>query len=178
MPPATVAAIAKEALMRFHLTLALSFLLPAAAVAAPPSPPRPIALSELSFAGIALGNSEALVRKTLGKPRDMTGKRGDPDYTLHYPGLDVIFYEEGKVTGLNATAANRCTPSGVCPGQTLTQAQAHLGKGTPATPVEGAVEYYVKDESCWLQLDLDSESTSRADAGAARIKNIAVVCAP
>lgn len=166
--------------MRFHLPLALSFLLPAVAIAAPPakSPPRPIALSELSFAGIALGNSDAQVRKKLGKPRGMTGKPGDHDYTLHYPGLDVIFYEEGKVTGLNATASSRCTPSGVCPGQTLAQAQAHLGKGTPPTPAEGAVEYYVDDESCWLQLDLDTESTPRAEAGAARIKNVAVVCAP
>ena len=44
------------------------------------------------------------------------------------------------------------------------------------------LEYYVEDESCWLQLQLDmdplSQPPSDAELAKLRIKQVAVVCAP
>ncbi|MGO1070813.1 hypothetical protein [Lysobacter sp. CA199] len=163
--------------MRPSCSLVLLCLLPAAIAAAPstPTPPRPprIALSELSFAGIVLGDTQAKVKKTLGKPGETIGQPDDHDYIFRYPGLDITFFDEDKVAGLSSTSPRRCTPSGVCPGQTLAQAHARLGRGAPPAPVDDAVEYYVEDESCWLQLNLDADS-----APPQRIKTLSVVCIP
>jgi hypothetical protein len=162
--------------MRARASLLLLCLLPAVGAAAEPAQaPRPptIALAELSFAGIVLGDTRAKVSKVLGRPGETIGQVGDPDYVFRYPGLDITFYEEGKVVGLSSDSPKRCTPSGACPGQTLAQAHARLGRGTAPTPVDDVVEYYVADESCWLQLNLDADSGPPQ-----RIKTLAVVCAP
>ncbi|MGH8083520.1 MAG: hypothetical protein ACREP7_23295 [Lysobacter sp.] len=160
--------------------LSLTPAIVAAESAQTPARPPTIARSELSFAGIVLGDDRAKVRRTLGKPPQMTGRPGDHDYVFNYPGLDITFYEEGTVTGLSSSSPRRCTPSGACPGQTLAQAHAKLGRGKPPAPVDGVVEYYIDDESCWLELNLDADeaSSTGADAAKARIEKLSVVCVP
>lgn len=168
--------------MRLPPMFVLLCLLPAAGATASP---RPIARAELSLAGIVLGDSDKKVREKLGKPSEMSGKPGDHDYRLVYPGLDVTFYEERTAVGMGSTSPRHCTPSGVCPGQTLAQAHARLGnKSAPPRPAtdDDKLEYYVEDESCWLQLQLDmdplSQPPSDAELAKLRIKQVAVVCAP
>lgn len=157
--------------MRPIRAVLLLCLLPAALAAAEPAPaPTRIALSELSFAGIALGDSQAQVRKKLGKPTKTTGQADSYEHVFRYPGLDVTFFGD-DVAGLSSSSPKRCTPSGACPGQTLAQAHARLGRGAVPAPVDGRVEYYIEDETCWLRLDLG--------AGApARIETLAVICLP
>lgn len=173
--------------MRLPSIFVLLCLLPAAdAAAAPPTAsPRPVARAELSLAGIVLGDRYGKVRDRLGKPGEMRGKPGDHDYSLVYPGLEVTFYEEGTAVGMSSTSPRHCTPSGVCPGQTLAQAHARLGnRGAPPRPAadDDKLEYYVADESCWLQLDLDmdpqAEPPSDAQLAKLRVKQVAVVCVP
>ncbi|MEH6414597.1 hypothetical protein [Pseudomonas sp. CGJS7] len=154
--------------MRPIRAVLLLCLLPAALAAAEPARPGKIALSELSFAGIELGDSQAQVRKKLGKPTKTTGQADSYEHVFRYPGLDVTFFGD-DVAGLSSSSPKRCTPSGACPGQTLVQAHARLGRGAPPVPVDGRVEYYVEDETCWLRLDLGAGG---------RIETLAVVCLP
>jgi hypothetical protein len=120
--------------------------------ATPDAPSR----SELSLAGLKIGDSLAAVRKRLGPPLSTTGAPGDHDYVLVYRGLRIEMVEPGQVLMLESSDPGHCTPSGVCPGQALDAARTRWGEGeTYEGDDDGTWHYAVDEEACFLQVRPD-----------------------
>ncbi len=132
------------------------------ALAAPAAPPR----SELGLAGLKPGDPAAQVRKRLGAPTETQGSPKDHDYSLYYPGLRIDLLAPGEVLLLESTSPRHCTPSGLCPGQPLSEARKRWGEGTAAE--DGTLQYDSDDEACWLEAEPDESGQ--------RIATITVAC--
>ena len=111
-----------------------------------------ISETELKLGGIAIGLSEAEVRKLAGPPRERenTGE----GFKLGYPGLLVYVGADGHgVYDLVSTNPKRCTPSKVCPGMAIDAVNRLYGRPEVAVRETGTfIEYYPKGISCWLQV--------------------------
>lgn len=130
---------------------------------------------ELSLGGVALGDTEAQVLAVLGQApkRYDTGEGVD----LQYSGLTVRVGwleqqapdKQRRVLQLNATGANACTPSGICPGALVSRAVTTYGQPIAAKRESGDfLEYYSNQSSCWLQLGTSGGT----------IRSISAVCQP
>jgi hypothetical protein len=133
--------------------------------ATPPGAPSP---SDLSLAGLKIGDSLALVRQKLGKPESTIGAPGDHDYILFYRGLRIEMIEPGQVLTLESTSPNYCTPSGLCPGQPLDEARKRWGQGEVYDDDSGTLNYSVDEDSCFLQI--------ASDASRQRIRSVVFGC--
>ncbi|MGY1521238.1 hypothetical protein [Luteimonas sp. A482] len=131
--------------------------------------------SELSLAGVALGDSEAQVLAMLG-PAPKRSETGEGT-VLEYGGLTVLVGwleqqapgEQRRVFQLKATAPNACTPAGLCPGTPAAKVVATYGQPVHAERESGSfLEYYSHQSSCWLQVDTSGEI----------IRSISAVCQP
>lgn len=155
--------------MRIHnwrAIVLISLLSAGQAGAASPGAPSS---SELSLAGLKIGDSLALVRKKLGKPESTIGAPGDHDCILLYRGLRIEMIEPGQVLTLESTSPNYCTPSGLCPGQPLDEARKRWGQGEVYDDGgSGTLNYSVDEDSCFLQI--------APDASRQRIRSVAFGC--
>ena len=128
--------------------------------------------SELSLAGIALGDSEAQVLAVLG-PASKRYETGEGT-ALEYSGLTVLVgWLEQQVAGkqrrvvqLTATGSNACTPADLCPGAPASMAVATYGQPVQAERESGSfLEYYSHQSSCWLQVGTSGEIIRSFSAG-------------
>ncbi len=111
-----------------------------------------IPASDVSIAGVAIGDSPAQVRSKLGEPNTT---EGIPDYLpLHYnyPNVRVSF-DGDVVAGLFTRSASGCTPKGLCPGDSLDKMRRLYGEPLRTDRETGRFfEYYGVDLYCWLQI--------------------------
>jgi hypothetical protein len=129
------------------------FLIVLAASSSLASQTPSISDSELSLGGIALGDSEQVVLAKLGKPAHVTGTGDFLNIRLDYPGLTIWLGEGRRVGEILSTASRQCSPSGICPGQSLSIATAKLGPALVADREDGRfMEYPSAQSACWLQL--------------------------
>lgn len=101
------------------LLVALSLALASSAGAAPVQTPRPIARSELSLGGVALGDSPSRAREVLGAPAKRREHEGVSDIVFEYPGTQIDFSgtdTAGSAESITSSNPGYCTPAGVCPG--------------------------------------------------------------
>jgi len=131
--------------------------------------------SELSLAGVALGNSEEQVLAVLG-PAPKRFETGEGT-AFEYDGLTVYVgwleqQDPGKqrrVFQLEATGPHACTPAGLCPGAPAAKVVATYGQPVQAERETGSfLEYYSNQSSCWLQVGTSGEF----------IRSISAVCQP
>jgi len=137
--------------MRYIITITLLLSWPAIACAFP--------ASELSLAGVEVGETEKNVVERLGPPNERidTGEGAE----LHYPGLvlTVGWLEqtapgvESRVFASRAEGRSACTPMGLCPGMSVAQAIALYGPTGPTVRETGVfLEFQPVGENCWLQV--------------------------
>ncbi|MFC0350483.1 hypothetical protein [Undibacterium danionis] len=77
--------------------------------------------------------------------------------------------KQRRVFQVTATGANICTPSGICPGTTVTKVMATYGQPVSSKRETGKyLEYYSHQSSCWLQLSISGGA----------VQTISAVCQP
>lgn len=124
--------------------------------------------SEVSLAGIMVGDSPNQVEEKLGKPSDVIKESDYLDTHYQYSQLRVSF-SEGVVAGLYSNNTRVCTPKGLCVGDSLERMRALYGSPIVADRKDGNYyEYYGNDLYCWLQVA----------AKGAEIGSIRVACQP
>ena len=107
--------------------------------------------SELSLGGIALGDTEQVVVAKLGKAARITDT--GENLRLDYPGLTIWLGEEHRVGEVLSTSSAQCSPSGICPRQSLSSLKERFGPPQVADREDGRfMEYPSVQSSCWLQL--------------------------
>lgn len=123
---------------------------------------------ELSLGGAAIGDSSSAVVARLGQPRR---KVESSDFlTLHYyyPRVRVSF-SDGVVAGLYSDNPDGCTPTHLCPGDSLDRMRALYGPPLVSDRESGRFhEYYAADAYCWLQIAAMGE----------RVASMEVACQP
>ena len=151
--------------------LALVVLLGGSAIGATHS----ISDAELSLGGVALGDTESQVLAVLGPaPHQADTSEG---LALQYARFTVVVGwleqqapgKERRVVQLTSTSPTICTPSKMCPGESISTIVASHGQPISAKLESGNfLEYYSSQSSCWLQLSTSGNTISA----------ISAVCAP
>ena len=108
--------------------------------------------SELSLAGIVIGQTEAEVINLLGKPRSRS--KTDEGYRLSYKGMDIyVGVGSYGVFDLTSTNPTYCTKSHICPGMPVSKLRSKFGPGIEAKRESGNfLEYTPHESTCWLQI--------------------------
>ena len=115
--------------------------------------PALVSDQELALGGIALGDTEAAVLRTLGQPRRTTDTGDFLNIRMDYPGLTVWLGEGRRVGEVLSTSKKNCTPSGICPGMPFERAKGNYGPPLVAEREDGTfMEYPSSQSACWLQL--------------------------
>jgi hypothetical protein len=124
--------------------------------------------SEISIAGVKVGDSPIQVQSRLGRPSKVVKESDYLDTHYEYSRLTVSF-SEGVVAGLYSDKPQGCTPKGLCTGDSLEKMQRLYGNPNSANRETGRFyEYYGKDLFCWLQISAKGNS----------VKSIRVACQP
>ena len=111
-----------------------------------------IPASDVSVAGIMVGDTPDQVKEKLGKPSSVVEESDYLDTHYVYPQLRVSF-SEGVVAGLYSDKTRGCTPKGLCNGDSLKKMRALYGPPIVADRETGHFyEYYGKNQYCWLQI--------------------------
>lgn len=118
----------------------------------------------LTLGGITIGQSEASVIATLGKPQH---RKEEGDFflptTLVYRGLVVSVDEQG-VGGVLSTSKRFCTPVKICPGMTYAQVKKVYGP-SDAYERDGVIfRDYLWEDGCWLRLKFQADTVSTVEA--------------
>ena len=122
--------------------------------------------SELSVAGIEIGQSPAQVIRKLGTPVRNVDTGEFVDYQYARARVSV---SENMVYGLYSDDPDGCTPAGLCPADGLDKMRSLYGPPVEADRETGLFyEYYAPGSTCWLQISAKGN----------RIASIAVVCQP
>lgn len=124
---------------------------------------------ELVIGGIRLGQSEASVIGTLGKPASRSVSE-TTDYlpvTLTYPDFTIELDEQG-VGSLLSSSSRYCTPAGACPGMRFSDVQRIYGPAMRVEQVDGAPKGFVFDDGCWLGFAVKSGD----------VETVEVACVP
>ncbi|MDR6841508.1 hypothetical protein [Pseudoxanthomonas sacheonensis] len=117
----------------------------------------------LTLGGITIGQSEASVIATLGKPRHR--KQEEHFFlpiTLVYRGLVVSFDEQG-VGGVLSTSKKFCTPAKICPGMTYAQVVKAYGPSDAYERDGATFRDYLWDDGCWLRLKFQAGTVSTVE---------------
>ncbi len=117
---------------------------------------------ELNLSGLTLNTSEAEVYNLLGEPKSREiNPTSYIDEVLYYGGISVAI-SDGMVWDIVATSPKFCTPSGVCPGDSVDLLFDALGSTglIPAGGRQRAV-YAAPSMGCSLNLDIVSNAVSQ-----------------
>ena len=112
---------------------------------------RQIPQAELSLAGVELGDTEAQVIDKLGVPTSRVEEADFLHLHLNYVTVKVSFAFE-EVAGLFSDNPKGCTPSGLCPGDSLKRMRAVYGAPEISERETGTLFEYYSDCPCWLQI--------------------------
>ena len=117
----------------------------------------------LTLGGITIGQSEASVVATLGKPRH---RKKELDFflpiTLVYRGLVVSLDEQG-VGSVLSTSKKFCTPAKICPGMTHAQVTKVYGPSDAYERDRAIFRDYLWDDGCWLRLKFQADTVSSVE---------------
>lgn len=126
-----------------------------------------ISESELSLAGLLLGDEESKVTSQFGQPNN---RFVNPISTqLEYEGLIIELDEFQRIMGMKSTSALYCTPQAICPGMDFSIVRNLYGSPVISDREDGRfMEYYIANSSCWLKIAVNQEV----------IKSVEVACQP
>ena len=113
--------------------------------------PREISQSELSLAGVAVGDTEMQVVEKLGPAPSRTEEADFLHLDLNYETVTVSFGFE-EVAGLYSNNKKGCTPAGLCPGDSLKRMRSLYGVPEIADRETGTFFEYYSDCPCWLKI--------------------------
>lgn len=129
--------------------------------------PREVPQSELSLAGVAIGDTEAQVVEKLGAAPFRTEEADFLHLHLNYESVTVSFGFE-EVAGLYSDNPKGCTPAGLCPGDSLKRMRSVYGTPEVAKRETGTFFEYYSDCPCWLKIKPTGN----------KIESITVACQP
>ncbi|KPQ34629.1 MAG: hypothetical protein HLUCCA11_14040 [Phormidesmis priestleyi Ana] len=115
--------------------------------------------SELNLSGLTLYTTESEIYSILGPPKSReVGPTAYINEILYYGGVSIAV-ANGQVWDIIATSPKFCTPSGVCPGDSLSLAFDILGP----TEIIGTEAVYTAPSmgSCALSLGLAGDTVSQ-----------------
>jgi hypothetical protein len=117
-----------------------------------------VSASEFSIAGIGLDATEADILALLGSPKSREVAPTDYiDEVLYFGGVSVAI-AGGQVWDIISTSPKFCTPSGVCPGDSVALLFDTLGP-TELIPTEvGEQALYSGLGNCTLEFDIAAET--------------------
>ncbi len=118
---------------------------------------------ELNLSGLTLNTTESEVYSLLGPPKSREiSPTSYIDEILYYGGISVAL-SGGMVWDIIATSPKFCTPSGVCPGDSIDLVFDTLGFTAlvPSGGSQRAIYAAPSMGSCALNLDVVAESVSR-----------------
>ncbi|MGG6237479.1 hypothetical protein ACQ4N7_02475 [Nodosilinea sp. AN01ver1] len=116
-----------------------------------------ISSAELSLGGVEAGAAEAEVIGQLGEP-DQFEQVSPFSTKLTYRGLSVSFFEDAAAT-IRSVSPNYCTPSGLCPGATVAEAERLYG--APLVEPRSDADYWQytnTDAACTMELEVTNET--------------------
>lgn len=124
--------------------------------------------SELSVAGVRLGESEKATIRKLGKPIKRTNN--NEGWVLLYEGLTVTHgVASYGAFDMESKNPKYCTPKKACPGMSVYKLKQLYGEPLEADRDEGKfLEYMGKNTTCWLQIAASDNV----------VKSIRVACQP
>ncbi len=120
--------------------------------------------SELSLSGLTLNTSESEIYSILGSPKSReAGPTPSIDEILYYGGISIAV-SGGMVWDIVATSPKFCTPSGVCPGDSVDLLFDTLGP-TALIPAGGRQRaiYAAPSTGCSLNLDIVADTVSQIE---------------
>ncbi|MEL7067127.1 MAG: hypothetical protein AAGN15_00580 [Cyanobacteria bacterium J06581_3] len=134
---------------------------------------------DFAINGMSIGMTQAEVIEQLGEPDDIGMDRRPGDTLLYSDGMKVYLGDD-FVTGAVATGTDFCTPSGICPGDSLESIFNRLGT-TVIAPDDGSGRYAAYRPAaednvvfCWLEIHIDENHPSGVDTA----KDVALACQP
>jgi hypothetical protein len=124
--------------------------------------PIPPESEHLTLGGITIGQSEASVLVTLGKPQHRKEEDFFLPITLIYRGLVVSLDEQG-VGGVLSTSKKFCTPARICPGMTYAQVKKVYGSSDTYERDGAIFRDYLWNDGCWLRLKFQADTVSAVE---------------
>ncbi len=121
-----------------------------------------VSTSEFSIAGLSFYASEDEILAMLGSPKSREIAPTDYiDEVLYYGGISIAV-TGGQVWDIVATSPKFCTPSGICPGDSVDYVFDILGP-TDITQYGGlqTAVYTAPDLGCSLNLDIVADAVSQ-----------------
>lgn len=144
-----------------------------------PTRPTRLEAGEFSVGGITIGSGQDEILEILGEPNQI--EEGRTSRLYKYDGLELLIGRSDKpdvfVEGVETTLSDFCTPSGVCPGDTVRSVMEKLGITNLYTDERGTHLTYWPHwppRGCWMNIYLD-ELVQDSDV---TIQNIELACAP
>jgi hypothetical protein len=132
---------------------AIAFVLLFGAVSCATHAPSLIANNELSLAGVAVGDSEAIVLSKLGHPRRSEHPDDYLTVQLESSGLIVSLDPQDGVGGIFSDRPGHCTPSGICVGTAFAEVEAMLGRPVVLNRDESRyTAQFASKSDCWLEV--------------------------
>ena len=119
---------------------------------------------ELNLSGLTLNTSEIGIYDLLGEPKSRDiNPTSYIDEILYYGGISVAI-SDGRVWDIVATSPKFCTPSGVCPGDSVDLLFDTLGP-TALIPAGGRQRaiYAAPSMGCSLNLDIVADTVSQIE---------------
>jgi hypothetical protein len=132
---------------------AIAFVLVLGAASCATRAPGLIPNNELSLAGVAVGDSEAVVLSKLDHPRRSVHPDDYLTVQLESSGLIVSLDPHDGVGGIFSDRPGHCTPSGICVGTAFAEVEAMLGR--PAVLNRDQSRYtaqFASKTDCWLEM--------------------------
>lgn len=120
---------------------------------------------ELNLSGLTLNTTETEIYSLLGPPKSREiGPTSYIDEILYYGGISIAV-SGGMVWDIIATSPKFCTPSGVCPGDSVDWVFDTLGSTAlvPAGSGQRAIYASPSMGSCSLNLDIVAEAVSQIE---------------
>ena len=139
--------------------------------------PTRLESGEFSIGGITIGTDKDEILEILGEPNQI--EEGLRSNQYQYDGLEILVEISDKpnvfVFGVETTTPDFCTPSGVCPGDTVRSVMEKLGITNLYTDERGThLTYWPhwQTRGCWMKIYLD-EPAQNSDG---TIQNIELLC--
>jgi hypothetical protein len=132
---------------------AIAFVLVLGAASCATRAPGLIPNNELSLAGVAVGDSEAVVLSKLDHPRRSEHPDDYLTVQLESSGLIVSLDPQDGVGEIFSDHLGHCTPSGICVGTAFSEVEAMLG--LPAALNRDQSRYtaqFASKNDCWLEV--------------------------
>lgn len=128
-------------------------------------------MSDLSIAGIEIGQSKEKIIQKFGAPKSETYDEYVPSSMMFYNGLEISIYpDENTVSGFSSISSKYCTKAKLCPGDSVAKVKKIYGNSKIYNENNVfSMEYGAKGESCWFEFELNSAKS--------KVNKISVLCA-